>query len=126
MPTVPVAIVADPARIGQVLHNLLHNASKYTPDGGSIRLELATDGDEATLRVRDDGVGIEPAQLAAVFELFTQVDATLDRSHGGLGIGLALVKRLVELHGGTVGASSDGPGRGATFVVRLPLASAGA
>jgi signal transduction histidine kinase len=122
LPAAPLGIVADPARIGQVLHNLLHNASKYTPEGGRIGLELDADGRDAEIRVRDDGVGIEPAQLAAVFELFTQVDATLDRSQGGLGIGLALVKRLVEIHGGRVFAHSDGRGRGATFTVRLPLA----
>ena len=120
LPDEPVELVADPLRIAQVLHNLLHNASKYTPEGGRLRIELDARAAEIELRVTDDGVGIEAEQLGIVFDLFTQVGATLDRSQGGLGIGLALVKRLVELHGGSVVAASEGRGQGATFTVRLP------
>ena len=120
LPAKPVRIVADPARVAQVLENLLTNASKYTPPGGAIRVEVDEGDNQVAVCVIDNGIGIEPDKLGHVFELFTQVDAALDRSQGGLGIGLALVKRLVELHGGSVQAISAGPGQGATFTVRLP------
>ncbi|MBA4065218.1 MAG: hypothetical protein C0501_16195 [Isosphaera sp.] len=135
LPPAPVRLDADPARLTQVLSNLLNNAARYTDPGG--RIELVAEcgprgaGPEAgdgppllTLRVRDTGVGIPPGMLAHVFEPFTQVDETSDRSQGGLGIGLTLVRTLVELHGGTVEARSDGPGTGSEFVVRLPLPDA--
>jgi signal transduction histidine kinase len=115
---------ADPARLVQILVNLLNNAAKYTDPGGHIRLTLAREGEEAVFRVRDTGVGITPEMLPHVFDLFTQAEWSLDRSQGGLGIGLTLVRRLVELHGGTIAAHSEGRGRGSEFVVRLPLAAA--
>ena len=113
-------LVADAARLAQVLENLLRNASKYTPAGGSIRVELDERPREVELRVIDDGIGIEPSQLPVIFDLFAQADAALDHAQGGLGIGLALVKRLVGLHGGSVTAASAGRGRGATFTIRMP------
>ncbi len=121
MPQRPPRIVADSARIAQVLENLLANASKFTPEGGSIRVEVEACEDEVAIRVADTGIGIEPGHLASIFELFAQADASADRARGGLGIGLALVRRLVAMHGGRVWASSPGPGRGATFTVRLPV-----
>jgi signal transduction histidine kinase/DNA-binding response OmpR family regulator len=123
LPEGPLRVHADPARLTQVLTNLLNNAAKYTPDGGQIWLSAAPDGGEAVFRVRDTGAGIPRDMLSKVFDLFTQVDRSLDRSEGGLGIGLTLVRRLVELHGGRVAAFSEGPGRGSEFVVRLPLLS---
>ncbi|MGH7391765.1 MAG: PAS domain S-box protein [Candidatus Rokuibacteriota bacterium] len=124
LPAEPVAVVGDAVRLQQVLGNLLSNASKYTPAGGSIWVTLGVDGGEAVLRVRDDGAGIPPDKLHSIFDLFTQVNPTLARSEGGLGIGLTLVKRVVELHGGAVSAHSDGAGRGAELLVRLPLVGA--
>jgi len=113
----------DSARVTQILTNLLHNASKYTPQGGRILMTVQIDSvaGEVVLRVADNGVGLEAELLPRVFDLFTQGKRTLDRSEGGLGVGLALVKRLVEMHHGSIAASSDGPGRGATFTLRLPL-----
>ena len=102
--------------------NLLNNAAKYTNEGGRIWLTIQQEGQQAVIRVRDTGVGISPELLPRIFDLFTQADRTLDRSEGGLGIGLALVERLVVMHGGKVGASST-PGHGSEFVVRLPLAA---
>jgi PAS domain S-box-containing protein len=119
-PDGPATIVADPARIVQVLDNLIANAQKFTPHGGRIWVELQPRDRGWELAVRDDGVGIELQQQGRLFEMFSQIDATLERSQGGLGIGLALVRRLVELHGGTVVAHSDGTGRGSTFRVWLP------
>jgi CheY-like chemotaxis protein len=104
-----------------VVGNLVQNAGKYTPDGGRIAVALSQDNGAAVLRIIDTGAGIPTSQLDAVFEMFTQVDRTLDRSRGGLGIGLSLVRRLVELHGGTVTAHSLGVGTGSTFTVRLPM-----
>ena len=124
LPPTPSRIVADPARVAQVLQNLLNNACKYTPDGGRIRIDVEDHPDEVEIRVADDGDGIAPDHLDRIFDLFTQADATYDRAAGGLGIGLALVKRLVELHGGTVRADSRGKGWGATFTVRLPRGDA--
>ena len=123
MASEPVPVSGDPARLQQVVGNLLSNACKYTPAGGRIRLALGIDGGEAVLRVEDDGVGIPADRLDAIFDPFTQLEPGLARTEGGLGIGLTLVRQLVELHGGTVRASSAGPGRGAEFVVRLPVAA---
>jgi PAS domain S-box-containing protein len=111
----------DLVRFAQVIANLLDNASKFSPEGVPVCMEASLDGDWVVIRVTDQGDGIAPELLPGVFDLFTQAQGTLDRSTGGLGIGLALVKALVEQHGGTVEAASDGLGRGATFTVRLPL-----
>src|SRR5262249_1678252 len=112
---------ADPTRLEQVLNNLLANAVKYTPAGGEITVAVARDAQHAMLSVRDTGVGIRAELLPRVFDLFVQADRSLERSGGGLGIGLTLVRQLVQLRGGTVDASSPGPGRGSTFTVRLPV-----
>jgi signal transduction histidine kinase len=117
-----MAVEADPTRLEQILVNLLSNAVKYTDAGGRITLSAWPEGGELVLRVEDTGIGIAPEKLPLVFELFEQVDDSIARSRGGLGIGLTLVKRLAELHGGTVAAESEGLGRGSTFSVRLPLA----
>jgi len=116
-------ISGDAARLAQMVGNLLHNAAKFTPAGGRVVVStaIATSRARATLRVSDNGVGIEPVMFRRLFEPFMQAEATLDRSKGGLGLGLALVKGLVEMHGGEVCAHSDGPGKGAEFVVELPL-----
>jgi len=118
---VPLPMLGDPTRLEQVFTNLLNNAAKYTEPGGSIALAVARRGREAEVRVTDTGDGIPAEMLPKVFDLFTQVERSLDRSQGGLGIGLTLVRRLVELHGGTVSARSEGPDRGSEFTVRLPL-----
>ena len=122
LPQAPLEVEADPVRISQVVSNLLSNAAKYTPHGGCITLVAQGDGATGLITVADNGVGIAAESLGAVFDMFTQVERSLDRSSGGLGIGLSLVRRLVELHGGSVGAASDGVGQGSTFSVRLPLA----
>jgi signal transduction histidine kinase len=114
----------DRARLVQVATNLLTNAAKYTPDGGHVEIRIWRDGGEACLSVADDGSGIPADLLPHVFELFVQGRQTIDRAKGGLGLGLSLVKRLVEMHGGSVAARSDGPGAGATFTVRLPAIEA--
>jgi signal transduction histidine kinase/ActR/RegA family two-component response regulator len=121
VPEPTLAIQADLTRIAQVIGNLLNNAAKYTIEGGSIELSAKRDGDDVVIQVRDDGVGIPPDRLSDVFEMFSQVNRALERSQGGLGIGLALVRSLVGLHGGRVEASSPGIGRGSTFTVRLPI-----
>jgi signal transduction histidine kinase len=123
LPDGPVWLQAEPTRLGQVLTNLLSNAAKYTDPGGCIDLTVARDdrADAVVLRVRDTGIGLAPEDLSAIFELFARADPARDCARGGLGIGLALVKDLVELHGGTVSADSPGPGRGSEFVVRLPI-----
>ena len=120
LPPEPVHLEADSTRIEQVLANLLHNAAKFTDPGGRIDLTVETDGPRVVLRVRDDGQGIDAELLPRIFDLFVQEDRSLARSHGGLGIGLTLVRSLVERHGGTVEARSQGPGRGSELVVRLP------
>ncbi len=120
LPDDPVPVNGDQVRLSQLFANLLTNAAKYTERGGRATLAVALDGAQAVVRVSDTGVGVPPELLGQVFDLFTQVDRTLNRSQGGLGIGLALVKRLVQMHGGTVTAHSDGIGKGATFEVRLP------
>lgn len=122
MAPVAMPLVGDATRLQQIVVNLLTNAAKYTPEGGKIRLSAAPEQGEVVLRVSDNGIGISPQMLPRVFDLFSQVDASLDRSEGGLGIGLTLVRRLVEMHGGTIAATSDGAGRGSQFTVRLPLA----
>jgi signal transduction histidine kinase/ActR/RegA family two-component response regulator len=120
LPTEPLRLQGDQARVVQVIANLLHNAGKYTERGGRVTLTGGREGDEVVVRVLDTGIGIEPEMLGGVFDLFTQVDRALPRAQGGLGIGLTLVRRLVELHGGRVAVHSDGPGRGSEFTVRLP------
>ncbi len=125
LPPQPVCLRADPARLEQVIVNLLDNAAKYTEPQGHIWLSLEIDDGAAVLRVRDSGMGIAETVLPRVFDLFTQADRTLDRSEGGLGIGLSLVRALVELHHGKVEATSAGPGQGSAFVVRLPLSEPG-
>ncbi|MGI8982684.1 MAG: response regulator [Pirellulaceae bacterium] len=124
LPSEPLFIQVDEARLSQVLSNLLNNAAKYTPAGGSIWISAKREGDQAVFRVRDTGTGIPREMLPRIFDLFTQVDQAIDRSQGGLGIGLTLVQRLVEMHGGTVHADSEGLDRGSEFTVRLPVASA--
>lgn len=116
-------VEADPTRLEQVLVNLLNNAAKYTESGGRIWFTGAREGDEAVLRVRDTGVGIAAEMLPRIFDLFVQVGTSLERSQGGLGIGLTLVRSLVEMHGGRVEAFSEGPGKGSEFIVRLPVLS---
>jgi signal transduction histidine kinase/CheY-like chemotaxis protein len=118
-----VNVDADATRLEQVVSNLLDNALKYTPTGGQIEVTVEAEGGDAVLRVRDTGVGIDPRTLPRIFDPFVQADQSSDRSAGGLGLGLTLVKRLVELHGGTVAASSAGPGRGSEFAVRIPRMS---
>src|SRR5471030_1116442 len=113
---------ADPTRLAQVLSNILTNAAKYTPPGGRIEVRSAREHDEVVVTISDNGVGILPEAQAAVFDMFTQASGSSGRSQGGLGIGLALVKRLVELHDGSVSVFSAGAGRGASFSVRLPAA----
>src|SRR5439155_17408797 len=120
LPDEPAWVEGDPARLAQVLANLLNNAAKYTEEGGRIKLRVERRGDAVVASVRDTGVGLPPEMPASVFDLFTQVDRSLDRAQGGLGIGLTLVRRLVELHGGEVHALSAGPNQGSEFVVRLP------
>jgi PAS domain S-box-containing protein len=122
LPAEPVYFNADPTRCIQILGNLLHNAAKFTGPGGAIELSAQREDGEAVIRVRDNGPGIPPELLARIFEPFTQEDRTLARSSGGLGIGLALARRLAEMHGGRVEAVSPGPGQGSEFTVRLPLA----
>jgi PAS domain S-box-containing protein len=122
-PPRPIPLLGDRTRLAQVVANLLNNAAKYTPAHGRIWLSGEQDDRQAVFRVRDNGVGIPGDMLPSIFDMFTQVDGSLERAQGGLGIGLTLVRRLVELHGGTVEARSDGPGRGSEFVVRLPMAA---
>jgi two-component system CheB/CheR fusion protein len=120
----PLLVNADPARLQQIQVNLLTNAVKYTPSGGHVSLRAKREGDEAVIRVRDDGAGISGDMLDAVFDLFVQSTRTLDRAAGGLGVGLTLVRSLVRMHEGSVTAHSDGEGKGSEFVVRLPIAAA--
>jgi PAS domain S-box-containing protein len=121
LPPQPIWLHADPTRLEQVVVNLLNNAAKYSDEGGRISLAVRQEGEEMVLSVRDTGVGIAPEMLGHVFDLFSQADRSLDRSQGGLGIGLSLVQHLVELHRGTVVAHSGGLGRGSEFTVRLPV-----
>ena len=120
LPSEPVYLEADATRLAQVVSNLLNNAAKYTERGGRIRLTAERRGDEAVIRVSDSGIGIPPEMITSIFEMFTQADRSVGRSQGGLGVGLTLARRLVELHGGTIEARSEGSGTGSEFVVRLP------
>jgi signal transduction histidine kinase/CheY-like chemotaxis protein len=118
----PLEVRADPGRLQQVLWNLLANAVKFTPTGGSVQVLLERDGDDAVIRVIDSGIGIAPDFLPYVFDRFRQQDASISRQHGGLGLGLSIARQLVELHGGTIAVDSAGTHAGTTFTVRLPLA----
>jgi PAS domain S-box-containing protein len=123
LPREPIYLEGDPVRLAQVFSNLLNNASKYSKasERGQIVVAAERDGSDALVRVRDSGVGIAPAMLPEIFEMFTQIGRSIGQSEGGLGIGLALAKSLVEMHGGTIEANSEGPGKGSEFTVRLPL-----
>ncbi|MCK6528066.1 PAS domain-containing protein [Myxococcota bacterium] len=123
LPEPSLVVEADRTRLAQVVSNLMNNAAKFTPEGGRIRLAAWREGGGAVIQVADDGVGIPPDLLPRVFDLFTQGGRSLDPAQGGLGIGLSLVQRLVELHGGTVRAESEGAGKGSTFTVRIPVAA---
>jgi signal transduction histidine kinase len=125
-PPEPVWLDADLTRLAQVVGNLLNNAAKYTPEGGHIGLSLRTDGGDAVIAVSDDGLGIPAGMHSKIFQLFAQVENHTDRARGGLGIGLALVKQLDAMHGGSVSAESPGIGQGSVFTVRIPLAAGGA
>jgi len=119
-PATPIFVEADPVRVTQVVTNLLNNACKFTEPGGRITLAIDADDKHATISVKDTGIGIPKAMLDRVFDMFTQVDRSLERTRAGLGIGLSLTKSLVELHGGSIAAVSNGPGTGSEFVVELP------
>ncbi|OAI41435.1 hypothetical protein AYO40_03225 [Planctomycetaceae bacterium SCGC AG-212-D15] len=123
LPEQPVHLDADPARLAQVLSNLLNNSAKYTPEEGRIRLSAKVEKGAAVFRVEDTGIGIPAEKMPYIFEMFTQAEPSKERSRSGLGIGLTIVKRLVEMHGGRIEAHSDGPGKGSEFVVGLPLSS---
>lgn len=123
LPDEPLWVEGDTVRLEQIVSNLLTNAVKYTPRGGEIAVALSAEAGQSVLRVRDNGVGIPPEMLDRIFELFTQAPTDTARSDGGLGLGLTLVRSLVRLHGGSVSAASEGPGRGSEFTVRLPLAA---
>jgi signal transduction histidine kinase len=121
VPKTPLRLEGDLVRLTQVVANILNNAAKYSKPGGKIRLKVEREGNQVLVQVRDKGMGLPPEMLGQIFELFTQVDRILNRSEGGLGIGLALARRLVEMHGGTLDASSDGLNKGMEFSLRLPL-----
>jgi PAS domain S-box-containing protein len=121
LPDDTVYVDADKTRLAQAITNLLNNAVKYSDRGTRILLTVEHEGTEAVIRVKDAGVGIPADMLPRIFDMFTQVDRSLEKSQGGLGVGLTIVKRLVEMHGGSVEASSEGPGRGSEFVIRLPV-----
>ena len=125
LPSQPIYVDADPARLAQVFSNILHNACKYSEPGGSIEVIAALQDEQVVVKFKDTGIGIPSNKLKSIFELFMQVDRTLERSQSGLGIGLSLVKRLVEMHGGSVEAFSKGLGHGSEFVVRLPVVAQG-
>jgi signal transduction histidine kinase len=125
LPPQPVWVMGDATRLAQVFSNLLHNAAKFTAPAGRIEVTGERAGDQVTVRVVDNGIGIASEQLGLVFEMFVQADQSLERTHAGLGVGLTLARRLVELHGGTLEATSAGLGRGSQFIVRLPLAPDG-
>ena len=121
LPAEPVSLFGDAARLVQVVSNLLHNAAKYTAPGGNIALSACQEGTDLVLSVRDDGVGLSPEMCEQIFEPFVQAPGALEQARGGLGIGLTLVRTLVDLHGGSIAVLSDGPGYGCEFVIRLPL-----
>jgi CheY-like chemotaxis protein len=120
MPNDPIEVDADLGRLSQVFANLLNNAAKYTERGGRISITAAREGGDAVVRVRDNGIGISAEHLPRIFEMFMQVDQSLERGQGGLGVGLSLSKKVIELHGGTLEAHSAGLGKGSSFTVRLP------
>jgi CheY-like chemotaxis protein len=120
-PPAKLMVDADRARLAQVFANLLSNAARYTDPGGQIEVRVTGDAGTALVSFRDSGIGIAPHRLESIFEMFSQEEPALARSRGGLGIGLALTRRLVQLHGGGIGASSDGPGKGSVFRISLPL-----
>ena len=122
LPSESIVLNGDPVRLGQIFANLLNNAAKYTNEGGQIWFTARKESDEVVVSVRDTGIGIRKEALSQVFDMFMQGDRATNRAQGGLGIGLTLVRSLVELHGGSVSATSGGPGNGSEFVVRLPLA----
>ncbi len=124
LPEEPLQVDGDRARLGQVIGNLLHNAAKYTEPGGRISLSAAPEDGDATVRVRDSGIGLDERSVANIFDMFVQVDRSLTRSQAGLGVGLTLARRLTGLHEGTITAYSEGLGRGSEFIMRLPLADA--
>jgi PAS domain S-box-containing protein len=126
MPPAPLWLHADPARLAQIVGNLLHNAGKFTDQGGGIGLRVERQGSEAVIRVQDSGIGIAADQLGRIFDMFAQVDASIRRAQGGLGLGLTLAKSLVEAHRGSIEARSAGLGQGSEFVLRLPLLGAAA
>jgi PAS domain S-box-containing protein len=121
LPNRSLLVDADPTRILQMILNLLHNAIKYTPAGGRISIEAEESGGSVLIHIKDDGIGLEKHQLSSIFQMFSQVETAIDRSQGGLGIGLALVKGLADLHGGTVTAKSEGLNQGSEFIISLPL-----
>src|SRR5262249_59917154 len=126
LPDQPIFVDADPTRLAQAFANLLNNSAKYMDRGGHIRLTAERQGSDVLVSVRDTGIGSAAEQLPRIFQMFSQVDSALERSQGGLGIGLTRVRRLVEMHGGHIEARSEGPGRGAEFVLRLPVVVAAA
>lgn len=121
LPEAPVQMQCDPVRLAQILMNLLNNANRYTPDGGSISLSASTAENELLIEVADNGAGIDPQLLPQLFNVFAQAPQPLDRSRGGLGLGLAIARNLAEMHGGTITAESPGPGQGSRFLLRLPI-----
>ncbi|HET9234907.1 MAG TPA: ATP-binding protein, partial [Candidatus Eisenbacteria bacterium] len=125
IPEAPIWLEADPVRLAQVFANLLNNAAKYTEDGKAIELTATVSGHEVEVRIRDEGIGIAPDMLPRIFEIFSQAKPALERTQGGLGIGLSLSKALVEAHGGRIEAASHGQGGGSTFMVKLPLSASG-
>ncbi len=121
LPPAPVQIIADPSRLNQVMTNLLSNAVKFTPAGGCVRVEMTSNDTEVQIAVSDDGIGMGAEFIPSAFDRFSQADSSASRSFGGLGLGLAIVRHIVELHGGSVRVNSEGKGKGTTFTVRLPL-----
>jgi two-component system CheB/CheR fusion protein len=124
LPQEPLLVHADPTRAEQIVLNLLTNAGKYTHDGGRVTVSARRHDQDVVIEVIDTGVGLPPEMIGRVFDLFAQADRTLDRSEGGLGVGLTVARKLVEMHGGSISATSEGLGKGATFTVRLPLSDA--
>ncbi|NOT28184.1 MAG: response regulator [Acidobacteria bacterium] len=120
-PTDPLIVHGDPDRLGQVVGNLINNACRYTDPGGHIQISAARDGSDAVVTVRDNGIGIPPKSLSSIFEIFSQVDSSFERSQGGLGIGLHLARRLIEMHGGRIRVKSEGPGHGSVFTIWCPV-----
>ena len=125
IPDCPLWVKGDGTRLTQLFGNLLNNAAKYTPQGGSITFDLEEHESEVTVHVKDTGIGIAPEKLPYIFDMFMQVDSSIERSYGGLGIGLTLVKRIAELHRGSVEVRSGGKNKGTEFIVRLPIIEKG-